>query len=120
MAYSKGDEAFALELLQGLGPIRIRPMFGCGAFYADDLLFGMVDDGVFYLRADDGNLSQFQAGGSRQFTYPGKDGEVMNLGYWTVPDAISDDPEAVTALARTSIEAARRKAVKKNAPPISR
>jgi DNA transformation protein len=113
MAYSKGDEAFALELLEGLGPISNRPMFGCGALYSDGLLFGLIDDGVFYLRADDEIVQQFRAGGARQFTYPGKDGEVMSLGYWTVPDAVADDPEAVVELARLSIEAARRKAAKK-------
>jgi DNA transformation protein len=112
MAYSKGDEAFVLELLQDLGPIRIRPMFGCGDFYVDDLLFGMVDDGVFYLRADDQIVERYMAAGSRQFTYPTKDGE-MTLGYWTLPDEACDDPEAACEWARRAIEAAQRRAAKK-------
>ena len=53
MAFAKGDDAFVLELLQDLGPITNRPMFGCGALYSEGLLFGLVDDGVFYVRADD-------------------------------------------------------------------
>jgi DNA transformation protein len=112
MAYSKGDDAFVLELLETLGPISNRPMFGCGALYADGLLFGLIDDGVFYLRADDQVVGRFKAAGSRQFTYPSKDGD-MNLGYWTLPDEACDDPEAAVEWARLSLDAARRKAAAK-------
>ena len=112
MAFAKGDDAFVLELLQDLGPITNRPMFGCGALYSEGLLFGLVDDGVFYVRADDEVVDRFKAAGARQFTYPSKDGE-MTLGYWTLPDEASDDPEAAVSWARLSIEAARRKAAKR-------
>jgi DNA transformation protein len=112
MAYSKGDDAFVLELLDALGPISNRPMFGCGALYCDGLLFGLVDDGVCYLRADDQLIDRFKAAGSTQFTYPSKDGP-MTLGYWSLPDEAADDPDAAVEWARLSIDAARRKAATK-------
>lgn len=112
MAFSKGDDAFVLELLGALGPISNRPMFGCGALYADGLLFGLIDDGVFYLRADDQTVERFRAAGSSQFTYPTKDGP-MTLGYWTLPDEAADDAESAVTWARLSVEAALRKAASK-------
>lgn len=112
MAFAKGDDAFVLELLEALGPISNRPMFGCGALYSDGLLFGLIDDGVFYLRADEETVERFKDAGSSQFTYPSKDGP-MTLGYWTLPDEAADDPEAAVVWARLSVEAARRKAAKK-------
>ena len=112
MAYSKGDEAYFVELLAALGPISNRPMFGCGALYCDGLLFGLIDDGEFYLRTDAETVDRFTAAGSRQFTYPSKDGP-MTLGYWTLPDEAADDAEAAVAWARLSVEAARRKAASK-------
>jgi DNA transformation protein len=112
MAFAKGEDAFVLELLQDLGPISNRPMFGCGALYSEGLLFGLIDDGVFYLRADEEIVQRFRDAGSSQFTYRTKDGP-QTLGYWTLPDEASDEPEAAVSWARLSIEAARRKAAKK-------
>lgn len=112
MAFAKGDDAFVLELLYELGTISNRPMFGCGALYSDGLLFGLIDDGVFYLRADDETVERFKEAGSRQFTYPSKDGP-MTLGYWTLPDEACDEPDAAVEWARLALEAARRKAAKK-------
>lgn len=113
MAYAKGDDAFVLELLDGLGrPISNRPMFGCGALYVDGLLFGLIDDGVCYLRADDETVGRFRDAGCSQFVYPTKDGP-QTLGYWTLPDEAADDPEAAVAWARLAIEAAARKAANK-------
>jgi DNA transformation protein len=112
MTFAKGDDAFVLELIEGLGPISNRPMFGCGALYCDGLLFGLIDDGVFYLRADAATLGRFVEAGCSQFTYPSKNGE-MTLGYWTLPDEAADDPVAAVAWARLAVDAARRKAAGK-------
>jgi len=112
MAFAKGDDAFVLELLHDLGPISNRPMFGCGALYCEGLLFGLIDDGVFFLRADDQTVERFKAAGSRQFTYPTKDGP-MTLGYWTLPDEAADEPDAAVEWARLAVDAARRKAATK-------
>ena len=113
MAYDPSDGEWVQELLAGLGPLTIRRMFGGAGVYADGLMFAIIDDGVLWLRADAENVEALKAAGARQFTYPGKDGEVMNLSYWSIPETAVDDPDEAVEWARASVEAARRKAAGK-------
>ena len=113
MSLSKDFEAFAVELFAGLGPIRIKRMFGGGLVYADDLGFALLDDDVVYIKVDAGNEAAFEAEGCPRATYPTKDGQVMEMGYRRLPEAAMDDPEEACRWARTGIEAAMRKAAKK-------
>lgn len=113
MAYSAADGEWVQELLAGLGPLTLKKMFGAGAVYADGLMFAIVDDGVLWLRGDEGNIARMQAAGARQFTYPTKDGEHASLGYWSIPEAAVDDPDEAVEWAREALDAARRKAAAK-------
>ena len=110
------DPAFAdwvREHLAGLGPIEIKPMFGGASVYADGLIFALLDDGVIWMKADDGNQPALEAAGARQISYTAKDGRVMLMPYWSLPDSAVDDPDEAVAWARSSLEAARRKAALK-------
>ena len=110
------DPAFAdwvREHLAGLGPIEIKPMFGGASVYADGLIFALLDDGVIWMKADDGNQPALEAAGARQISYTAKDGRVMLMRYWSLPDSAVDDPDEAVAWARSSLEAARRKAALK-------
>lgn len=103
-------EAWVLEHLAALGPMEIKRMFGAGAVYSRGLIFALLDDGLIWLKGDDANVPALQAAGSRQFTYPGKDGAVMTLGYWSLPETAVDDPDKAVDWARGAIEVALRKA----------
>ena len=116
MAYDPRTGDFVRELLQGLGEIRIRPMFGGAGVYFDDLFFAIIDDDVLYLRAEEADRPAFQAAGSRQFTYEMKDGVIQSMAYWSLPDTAADDPEEAVAWARKAVEAARKKAAAKKKP----
>src|SRR4051794_21307409 len=105
MAYDKRYGEFVRELLEELGEIRIRPMFGGAGVYLDELFFGIILDETLFLRADDQNREAFEAAGSRQFTYPMKDGEIMSMAYWSLPDTAADDPEEAVRWARAAVEA---------------
>jgi DNA transformation protein len=101
--------ALITELLAEFGPVRISRMFGGAGVFADEFMIGLIDGGALYLRADDQIVAQFEAGGSRRFTYPSKVGD-KSLNYWSLPDEAADDPEVAAQWARLSLEAARRKA----------
>ena len=110
------DPAFAdwvREHLAGLGPIEIKPMFGAASVYAEGLIFALLEDGVIWMKADDENQPALEAEGARQISYTSKDGRVMLMPYWSLPDSAVDDADEAVAWARRSLDAARRKAALK-------
>ena len=115
MAYAAHEGEWVRELFAGLGPLQIKKMFGAGAVSYDGLMFALIDDGVLWMRADDGNVEALKAAGSRQFTFPTKTGELMHIGYWSMPETALDDPDEALVWARQSLEVAVRKAAKKSA-----
>jgi DNA transformation protein len=108
MAVSEDFAAHIGELLQGLGPIRTRKMFGGAGVYADDLMFGLVFGETLYLKVDDETRPAFEAAGSGPFTYPMKDGSSASLRYWRLPDEAADDPEEAVRWARLAMDAVLR------------
>ncbi len=109
MAFSKDFAAYVQELLGGLGPIRVKPMFGAAGVYVDDLMFAIISDDSLYLRVDPEIEDRFAAEGSTPFVYKARDGQEMQLGYWSAPEAALEDPDEAQAWARLSLEAAMRK-----------
>ena len=110
MAYDPAFGDWMREHFADLGPLEIKRMFGAGAVYSNGLLFALLDDGVVWLKGDEESIPQYEASGSRQFTYAGNDGEVMNLGYWSLPETAVDDTDEAIKWARIAIGAALRKA----------
>jgi len=113
MAYDRAFGEWVREHLAALGPLEIKPMFGAASVYANGLIFALLDDGVVWLKADDSNLPALEVAGSRQFTYPGKDGTAMKLGYWSLPEPAVDDPDEAVRWARGAMDVALRKSAAK-------
>ena len=116
MAVSADFKAYVEELFAGLGPVRIKTMFGGAGVYADDLMFALIDDDTLYLRVDDEIRAQFEAAGSTPFIYQVHDGRQMSLGYWRAPDDALEGPDEAEPWARLSLAAALRKKVAKPKP----
>lgn len=106
-------EEWVHEHFAALGALEIKRMFGGAGVYRHGTIFALLDDGVVWLKADETNIPALEAAGSRQFTYPGKDGAVMNLGYWSLPETAVDDADEAVDWARGAIEVALRKAAVK-------
>jgi DNA transformation protein len=79
------------EQLSPMGSISARAMFGGWGVYCDGLIFAIVDDEVCYLKADAETIPALQAAGSVPFRYGMKDGRVMEMAYWRVPDEALED-----------------------------
>ncbi|MFA4900741.1 MAG: TfoX/Sxy family protein [Brevundimonas sp.] len=73
-------------------------------------MFALLDDGVVWLKGDEALGAAFVEAGSRQFTYPTKDGRMMSMGYWSLPETALDDPDEAVAWARRSLDVAVKKA----------
>jgi DNA transformation protein len=95
------------DLFAGLGPIRIRRMFGGQGVYSGELMFALEADGEIYLKTDETTVPQFRAAGSRPFVYE-RDGRKTQMSYWRLPDEAAEDPEEAVRWGRLALEAATR------------
>ena len=100
------------DLFAALGPVRTRRMFGGQGVYADELMFALEAGGELYLKVDDSTLPDFQAAGSRPFTFR-KAGRTMQTSYWRLPDRAVDDAEEAARWGRLALQAAMRAATRK-------
>ncbi len=101
MSVSDDDIAFVKELFAGLGPLTHRKMMGGATFYCEGQVFAILSStGEVYLKAKGGFADELAAEGSRIF---GMDGKTM--GYWTLPDAALDDPDAASDWGRRALAA---------------
>ena len=113
VAGMSGFHAFVVELFEGLGPVRIKRMFGVAALYAGDLIFGLVDDDTIYLQADEALRAELEAEGSVRWVYRFSDRPTGTMSYWRLPEAALDDPAEAVAWARKALAVAEAKAAAK-------
>ena len=100
------------EVLEHFGPIRSRKMFGGHGIYHDDLMFGLVADDEFYLKADAETVPVFEKHGLTPFEF-NKDGKIMTMSYYHAPEEIYDDPDEAVRWASLGFAAALRANAKK-------
>lgn len=117
MPVSAGYREFVRDLLAPLGPVQIRALFGGCGIFLDDVMFGLIFDEQIYLKVDDANRLDYQAAGQPQFTYPYKDGATASMSYYSIPDALYDDPEELSAWAAKAFAVANRAVLKKSNKP---
>jgi len=107
MATLSDFERHVGDLLAPVGPVRLRRMFGGSGIYAGDTMFALIAHDELYLKVDDLTRARFEAAGSVPFTYEGK-GKPVQMSYWSAPEEVFDDPDALEEWARLALEAARR------------
>ena len=87
---------YILDMLSDLGDVRARAMFGGHGIYHDGVMLGLIANGVFYLKVDDGNRDAFEAQGSKPFTYLRKGRKkAVEMSYWEVPASVLENREAL-------------------------
>lgn len=123
MPLSPGFTDYAEELLAGFGKVEIRRMFGGAAIYRNGVGFGILDDDVFYIKADVEFGAELKKQGCRPWSYSvKKDGAVRDIAYWSMPAAAADDADEASSLAKRSYQIAvkaaadKPKTAKKSAP----
>jgi len=104
---------YLLEMLQSLGEIRAKSMFGGWGLYANDHFFAIIADETLYFKVDDMNVAEFEARGLKPFRYDANE-KVATMRYYQPPAEALDDRELLCEWARKGVEAAERaKAAKK-------
>ena len=107
---------YLLELLQVFGNVSAKALFGGHGIYRDGLIFGVVIDDTFYLKADEINRGQFDACGLVPFVYESKSkGKQVSLGYFQCPEDALESAVLMAEWAGSGYGAALRAAARKQA-----
>lgn len=113
MARMNGYVEYTLELLEPLGPVQARAMFGGWGLYQGGRMFGLIIDDRLYLKTDEATRPDFESSGGEPFVYDaGKGRKPVTMSYWTPPPDASDDAHALLPWARRAVDAALRAAQK--------
>ncbi len=107
------DREFLIDLFSDFGPVTIRPMFSGHGISVDGVNFAMALRAGLYFRADEVTIPQFEAEGSKPFSYQTRAKTVTVNSYWQLPARLFDDTEELSQWARAALGAAQRAAVKK-------
>jgi DNA transformation protein len=107
MPLSPGFTDYVEELIAGFGKVEIRRMFGGAAIYRGGVGFGILDDDVFFIKADTAFGAELKKRGCKPWSYSvKKDGTVRDIAYWSLPDTAADDGDEASALAKRSYQIA--------------
>ena len=103
---------FLVDLLQVIGPVSARRMFGGHGIFLDGLMFGLVNQRSFYLKTDKQNEHEYQQLKLEKFTYQ-KQGKTLALCYYEAPAEALEDTVILQHWGNLAYAAALRAAAKK-------
>ncbi len=83
------------DLMGDIPGITSRSMFGGYGIYQHGNFFALIVDGELYFKVDDTTRGDYEKEGSHPFRYSAKDRKEVTLGYWTLPEKIMEDREAL-------------------------
>ena len=102
-----------LDLLEPLGNVTVRRMFGGHGFYKDGVMFALEAFSRLFIKADDGNRSRFLDAGCAPFAYRTKDGREMTMSYFEPPESAFINSQKMKPWAMMGVEAAMRAPARK-------
>jgi len=99
---------FILDALRQHFPLKSRAMFGGHGLYHQGAIVGIIIDTTVYLKADTATAQFFIQNGSQPFAYE-RNGKVITMGYWHIPEDILEDQPKLEEWARHAITALQKK-----------
>ncbi len=97
--------SYIVDLMQIIGPVRARPMFGGFGIFLNNLMFGLVADSVLYLKVDSITRSAFEAKNLEAFTYV-KNNKPYAMSYYQTPEEALESNEDMALWARQAYDVA--------------
>lgn len=105
--------SYLVELMQSIGPVSAKGMFGGHGIFLEGLMFALVADSVLYLKADKKSEGDFIGRGLEAFAYA-KKGKLYKMSYYQAPEEVLEDSEKMNIWANKAYSAALRAAAKKH------
>ena len=119
MAASPQFKAFLEELLEPLGPVVFKRLFGGEGLSLGGVTFAFIMEQSLYMRVDDETRPAFEDAGAEPFSYSTKRKRVIVRSFFATPEELFDDAAEFRDWARAALAvaqaAARAKAAKR--PP---
>lgn len=91
-AKDKAFTAHVIELMQPIGPVQAKRMFGGAGIFLQGVMFGLIADSVLYLKVDKDTVTEFKAKGLEAFSYNRK-GKAIKMSYYEAPEEVLEDAE---------------------------
>ena len=98
---------YVVGLMQGLGPVNSKRMFGGHGFFLDGHMFALVVHNILYLKADNESKQMFLSQGLQPFTYRRK-GREISISYYEAPEGVLEDEEKMKNWAMLAFNVALR------------
>ena len=104
--------AHIVDLLQLIGPVESKSMFGGFGMFLEGLMFGLVAGNELYLKVDTQNLQDYEDLGLQAFSFEKNDRQ-FKMSYYQAPEEAMEDAELLSDWASNAYCAAMRAAAKK-------
>lgn len=104
--------SYVVELMQTIGPVRAKRMFGGHGIFHDGLMFALIADNTLYLKTDANNENDYKDKGLEAFTYK-KNGKDINMSYYQAPEEALESSDEMNSWATRAYKTAVRCASKK-------
>jgi DNA transformation protein and related proteins len=117
MAIDEGLYAWVQEALEPMGTVTLRKMMGGATLYLDGAIFAIMVDGELWMKSDAEADAIWDTISTERFTVTFKDGTIDSMNYRRAPSDVYDDAEAMQKWVSVSVEAGRRRVVKKPKRP---
>ena len=113
MSIDEGLYAWIEEALEPMGNVSMRKMMGGATLYLDGTIFGIMVDGELWLKSDAEADAIWDTVSTERFTVAFKDGSIDQMNYRRAPSDVYDDADELQRWVSVSVEAGRRRVVKK-------
>ncbi len=92
-----------------------RKMFGGVGLFRQGLMYALaLSDGRIALKADNQTSQAFIDEDCEEWTHARKDGKITRMGYWYMPERLTDEPEELLEWSMKAFEVALRADQKKS------
>lgn len=98
------------DVFKDIEGISAKPMFGGFGYYLFGTIFAILDADQIYFKVGEGNIQDYEAAGSKPFSYKMKNGKEAHLSYWQLPvDVLEDRDELMKWIEKSAEESKKRK-----------